>query len=116
MTANNSDVIFPGRGGRILFRVVRVDTDRASIKARDGFEFDVPRVLPIFLPSFPGESVELRSDVTISAEFVPGTYDQITAVLIEDDMVFERKDFEGTQSEQAGWCPYNNPAPPAGKP
>jgi hypothetical protein len=102
-------------GSRVTLHVERVDGDRAVVKTEDGFEFDVPRVLPMFLPSFPGESVTLRAGVSISAEFVPGTHDQITAALIEDDALRERPDFEGPREDVRGWCPYSNPQKPAGQ-
>jgi hypothetical protein len=114
---SNANSTLPTATGRVLLKVfVSEDGTLCRVRSLTGdFEFDVPRVLPIFLPSLPGESVELREGVTISCEFVPGTHDEITSVLIEDDMVFERKDFEGAQPEITGWTPYFSKPKDAGK-
>jgi hypothetical protein len=115
---SNANSTLPTATGRVLLKVLFVSEDGTLCRVRslDGdFEFDVPRILPIFLPSFRGESVELRDSVTISCEFVPGTHDEITSVLIEDDMVCERKDFEGAQPEVSGWTPYFSKPKDAGK-
>jgi hypothetical protein len=115
---SNASSLRPSVTDRVLLKVLFVSQDGTFCRVRtldDDFEFDVPRVLPIFLPSFPGESVELREGVTISCEFVPGTHDEITSVLIEDDMVFERKGFKGAQPEVSGWTPYFSKPKDAGK-
>jgi len=115
---SNVNAAHPSANVRARFKVLRVNADGKTFRVRgvnDDFEFDVPRVLPIFLPSFPGETVTLREAVTISAELVAGTHDELTAVLIEDDTIFERPDFESVREEEKFWTPYNNPARDSGK-
>jgi hypothetical protein len=116
--SNANSNVWPAATGRVLLKGLLVSEDGQICRVRaldHDFEFDVPRILPIFLPSFHGESVELREGVTISCEFVPGTHDEITSVLIEDDMVFERKGFKGAQPEVSGWTPYFSKPKDAGK-
>ena len=93
--------------GRITLKVLLVSEDRktACVRGSGGFEFDVPRVQPIFLPSFPGETVTLRPGTTISCEIVPGTHDQLAGVLVEDDALRERPEFNGVQEEGVFWTP-----------
>ena len=114
---SNGNAVHPAASGRVQLKVLSVseEGDVRRVRGAGDFEFDVPRVLPIFLPSFSGESVTLRKGVTISAEFVPGTHDEITAVLIEDDMFLERLGFEVAQPDQKGWTPYFSRPKDAGK-
>jgi hypothetical protein len=97
----------PTAAGRTMLKVLLVSEDGkfARVRGAGGFEFDVPCAQPIFLPSFPGETVTLRPGTTISCEIVSGTHDQLSAVLVEDDALRERPEFNGTQEEVVSWTP-----------
>jgi len=97
----------PAAAGRTMLKVLLVSEDGKTCRVRGsgGFEFDVPSVQPIFLPSFPGETVTLRPGTTISCEIVPGTHDRLAGVLVEDDALRERPEFNGVQEEGVFWTP-----------
>src|SRR5579864_1042002 len=76
----------PTARGRVLLKVISVDQVTAHVRDRAGFEFDVPRLVPLFLPSFPGETVELQSGQTLSCEIAAGTQHRLKDVVIESEL------------------------------
>jgi len=97
----------PTAPGRIRLKVLVISDDGklARVQGANGFEFDVPTSQPICLPSFPGETVKLRAGTTIECSLVPGTHDRLSNVLVEDDLLKERPEFENAPDDSLGWTP-----------
>jgi hypothetical protein len=91
----------PGVKGRQMFCVVKIAQDGSTARLLEpsGYQFDVRRTLP----QFGGGTVTLQMGQVISA--VLHGQSAIGDVLVENEELKERREFDNAPDETVGWTP-----------